>query len=63
MRSLRKRCSITPVPKSATKDPHVPMNPLTAGAVHTRFLHFLLAHYISAFKHNTDKKVTIISKI
>ena len=26
-------------------------NPITAGAVHIRFLHFLLAHYISAFKH------------
>ena len=25
-------------------------NPLTAGAVHTRFLHFLLAYYISGFK-------------
>ena len=23
--------------------------PLTAGAVHFRFLHFLLAHYISSF--------------
>ena len=31
-------------------------NPLTAGAVHIRFLHFLLAHYISAFKHIKDKK-------
>ena len=25
-------------------------NPLTAGAVHIRVLHFLLAFYISAFK-------------
>ena len=31
-------------------------NPLTAGAVHIRFLHFLLAHYISAFKPVEDKK-------
>ena len=31
-------------------------NPLIAGAVHIRFLHFLLAHYISAFKHIKDKK-------
>ena len=30
------------------------VNPLTAGAVHIRFLHFLLAHYISAFKHIED---------
>ena len=28
--------------------PVVGFNPLTAGAVHIRFLHFLLAHYISA---------------
>ena len=27
------------------------INPLTAGAVHISFLHFLLAHYTSAFKH------------
>ena len=26
------------------------LNPSTAGAVHIRFLHFILAHYISAFK-------------
>ena len=31
-------------------------NSLTAGAVHIRFLHFLLAHYISDFKHIKDKK-------
>ena len=31
-------------------------NPLTAGAVHIRFLHFILAHYISAFKPVKDKK-------
>ena len=31
-------------------------NPLTAGAVHIRFLHYILAHYISAFKHVKDKK-------
>ena len=31
--------------------------PLTAGAVHFRFLHFILAHYIiSAFKPVKDKK-------
>ena len=30
--------------------------PLTAGAVHIRFLHFILAHYISASKHIKDKK-------
>ena len=35
-------------------------NPLTAGAVHIRFLHFLLAHYISSFK---PVKVALISKI
>ena len=33
------------------------INPLTAGAVHIRFLHVLLAHYISAFKHVKDKKL------
>ena len=32
------------------------INPLTAGAVHIRFLHFILAHYISAFKTVKDKK-------
>ena len=32
------------------------LNPLTAGVVHIRFLHFLLAHYISAFKHLKDTK-------
>ena len=32
------------------------INPLTAGAFHIRFLHFLLAHYISAIKHINDKK-------
>ena len=32
------------------------INPLTAGAVHIRFLHFLLAHCISAFKHIKGKK-------
>ena len=31
-------------------------NPLPAGAVHIRFLHFLLAHYISVFKPVKDKK-------
>ena len=31
-------------------------NPLTAGDVHIRFLHFLLAHYTSAFKPVKDKK-------
>ena len=30
-------------------------NTLSAGVVHIRFLHFLLAHYISAFKHIIDK--------
>ena len=30
-------------------------NPLTAGAVYIRFLHFLLAHYTSAFKPAKDK--------
>ena len=38
-------------------------NPLTAGAVHIRFSHFILTHYISAFKPVKDKKVTLISKI
>ena len=32
------------------------INPLTAGAVHIRSLHFLLAHYISAFEPVKDKK-------
>ena len=41
----------------------VEFNTLTAGAVHVRVLHFLLAHYISAFKHVKDKKITLISKI
>ena len=31
------------------------LNPLTAGTVYIRFLHFLLAHYISAFKPVKDK--------
>ena len=31
-------------------------NPLTAGAVYIRFLHFLLANYISAFKPVKDKE-------
>ena len=31
------------------------LNPLTAGAAYIRFLHFLLACTISAFKHNEDK--------
>ena len=26
------------------------LNPLTAGAIHIRFLYFLLGHYISVFK-------------
>ena len=34
----------------------VRVNPSTARAVHTRFLHFLLGYYISAFKHVKDKK-------
>ena len=37
-------------------DRRIYFNPLTAGAVHIRFLYFLLAYYISAFKHNKDKK-------
>ena len=44
------------VPFSATfESSYCFLNPLTAGAVHIRFLHFLLAHYISAFKPVTDK--------
>ena len=31
-------------------------NPLTARAVHIRFLLFIIAHYISAFKPVKDKK-------
>ena len=31
------------------------VNPSTAGAVRIRFLHFLLAHYMSAFKPVNDK--------
>ena len=31
-------------------------NPLTAGVVHIRFLHLLLAHFISAFKPAEDRK-------
>ena len=38
------------------------LNSLAAGAVHIRFLYFLLAHPISAFKHVKDKN-TLISKI
>ena len=34
---------------------YLSFNPLTAGAVHIRFLHFLLAYYISAFKPVKDK--------
>ena len=32
------------------------VGPLTAGADHNRLLHFILAHYISAFKPVKDKK-------
>ena len=32
------------------------LSPLTTGAVHISFLHFILAHYISAFKLVKDKK-------
>ena len=32
------------------------LSPLTAGAVHIRFLHFFSAHCISAFKPGQDKK-------
>ena len=32
------------------------INPLTAGTDYIRFLHFLLAHYISAFKQVEDIK-------
>ena len=35
----------------------VHLDPLAAGAVHIRFSNFLLAHYISAFKHVKDKKL------
>ena len=38
------------------KNGKISINPLTAGAVHIYFLHFLLAHYISAFKPVKDKK-------
>ena len=31
-----------------------PLNPLIASAAHIRFLGFLLAHYISCFKHIKD---------
>ena len=31
-------------------------SPSTAGAVYIRFFHFLLANYISAFKHVKDKE-------
>ena len=38
-------------------------NPLTAGAVYIRlFLHFLLVHYISAFKPVKDKNMTSITQ-
>ena len=33
----------------------ITLNPLTSGAFHIHFLHFLLAHYISAFKPVKDK--------
>ena len=32
------------------------ISPLTAGAVYIRFLHFLLAHYITAFIPGKDNK-------
>ena len=32
------------------------LKPLTAGAVHIRFLQFISAHYISAFKPVKDRK-------
>ena len=32
------------------------LDPFTAGAVHIPFLHFILAHYISAFKPGGDEK-------
>ena len=34
--------------------PNYRINPLTAGAVHFRFLHFILPHYISAFRPVKD---------
>ena len=35
---------------------HACVDLLTSGAVHIRFLHFILAHYVSAFKPGKDKK-------
>ena len=37
------------------------LNPLTAGAVHIRFLHFLLAYYISAFKPVISKICSLLT--
>ena len=37
-------------------NPHICISPIPAGAVHIRFLHFILAHYISAFKPVKGKK-------
>ena len=39
------------------------LNPLTAGAVNIRCLHFIVAHYISAFKPVKDGKMALIRKI
>ena len=52
---------VSSVVGNVAEEPHrccafVFFHPLTAGAVHIRFLQFLLAHYISAFKPVKDKK-------
>ena len=41
----------------------ITLNPLTTGAVHIRFLHFLLAHYISGLNLLKIKSDKIISNI
>ena len=41
---------------NTASSPHICINPIPAGAVHIRFLHFILAHYISVFKPVKDKK-------
>ena len=41
------------VPRDSHND--FPFNPSTAGADYSRFLHFLLARSLSAFKHIEDR--------
>ena len=49
-------CSMEQVVQASDSDATTLVNPVTAGAVLIRFLHFLSAHYLSVFKHVEDKK-------